>query len=223
MKNKLSILTLSIALASPFCAAQDNQNYDTVRFYHDAHKGNNFLSYNASQQSEVISSASKEQKDLLLFSLQSLATLHTKHSNDKIETAILDVMESMHPELETKWDNISHIDGRKIYQDDDTIHHEQIDHDFVTPKENRVRLEDGLAPFSYDGRVIKICSLTRSPESSYFELLNTQTKAFINLSQSGMSIEEACVGIDEPDGYWKSRNDDFVNERADYTSRYHYE
>lgn len=223
MKHNKLIIALSLALLSPIAAATDANGYDSIYFYDNAYDGKVFLDRSDTERYERLAQYSKEDKDNLLASLQELATLHTSYEVDRVESAILDIMASMHPELKVKWDHIVHIDGKKIYQDDHTIHHEQVDNDYTTPKENRVRLSEGLAPVSYDGKPIKLCSLTRAPDSSYFELLDTQAKAFINLSQSGLSVEQGCINENESSAYWKSRNSDLVNERADYTDRYHYE
>ncbi len=219
---KLKALTLGLAFALPVCSAEV-QPLDKISVFNDAYSGYQLLRKDKSHQKQIIDEYSTDRKIKLLDSLQSLVLLKSEHSHEQIEDAIFYIMLTEHPELKDKWDDSVTFSGFKVFQDDHMINFEQYSLDLENPMINKVRIKSGLAPVGYDGLPIEICSLTKDSNSSKFEILSTQTEAFINLSRLGLSKEEACLSESESTEYWKQRHDTLVDQHLNYTPRYRYE
>lgn len=219
---KLKIIALSIAFASAPSLANSG-SFDKIGVFDDAYSGFQLLRKPHSLQEKIIAENTKEENDLLLSSLQSLSVLRTEHSQSEVEDAIFYIMTTQHKELKSKWDGNVIFDGITIYQDDNMVNYEQYSFDPETPMANKKRIKNGLPPVSYDGLPIQICSLTKNISSSRFEILSTQVDAFINLSRSELSKDQACLSESDAKNYWTERQKDFVDQYLNYTPRYRYE
>ncbi|MCX8796276.1 hypothetical protein [Vibrio parahaemolyticus] len=220
MKSKIIALSIAFASASSFA---NGGSLDKVGVFDDAYSGFQLLRKPHSQQEKIVAENTKEENDLLLSSLQSLSVLNTEHSQSEVEDAIFYIMTTQHEELKSKWDDNVTFNGIKIYQDDNMVNYEQYSFDPETPMVNKNRIKNGLPPVSYDGLPIQICALTKNVSSSKFEILSTQVDAFINLSRSGLSKEQACLSESDAKSYWVERQKDFVDQYLNYTPRYRYE
>lgn len=74
---------------------------------------------------------------------------------------------------------------------------------------NRHRMRTGLPAIGPDNRPMVLCRLLRDRDAPYYELAQSDARDLIIETQSGMSLDQACLTQTLTKGYWKLRARDF--------------